>query len=313
MSLWGLSLTLRIPHFQMQFLFPLTPFLNIFLPHTGHSSGQSLNACRSSFLSRCRRDFLQEVSPEDCSYKLEYSHDENVELIIGVRLWCCVYCQTFAAFGVVAEPEMSVSAAVTALSLHVGFTAALTGNQTSAHVCHSVTDSPVQRAGWVTVTGCRRNISTMRSRFGLDSSGLADEGLGSTLSGLTLADVGVSDVPLRMLEVKRPALIAVVSSRVVKTAVANPSADVSRGHVRGHVKVARVRVLVAVTPCRKPSRRSHQCHSSLRRHPLSSSVDSLLQALVLRPSAGLQGRSWWKSPHCSQFRPFVLWLHMQCP
>lgn len=75
----------------------------------------------------------------------------------------CVCFPTFAAFGVVAEPVMSVSAAITALSLHVGFTAALTSNQASAHVCLSVAYSPVQRAHWVAVAGCRRNISTVRS------------------------------------------------------------------------------------------------------------------------------------------------------
>lgn len=79
-------------------------------------------------------------------------------------LTCGVYFHTFAAFGVVAEPVMSVSAAVAALPLHVGFTAALTSNETSVHVCHSVTYSPVQRAHWVTVTGCRRNISMVRSK-----------------------------------------------------------------------------------------------------------------------------------------------------
>lgn len=46
---------------------------------------------------------------------------------------------------------------------------------------------------------------------------------------------------------------------------------------------------------------------------VKTTEDSLLQALVLRPSAGLHGRSWWKSWHCSQLRPLVLWLHMQWP
>lgn len=137
--------------------------------------------------------------------------------------------------------------------------------------------------------------------------------LGSPLGGLTLADVGVSHVPLRMLEVEGPALFAVVSRRVVKAAVANASAGVPRGHVHGHVKVARVRVLVAVAPCRRhrePSQRSGPAH---RGDLFGCGVDSRVQALLLRPSAGLQGRSWWKSSHCSQFSPLVLWLHMQCP
>lgn len=65
--------------------------------------------------------------------------------------------------------------------------------------------------------------------------------------GLTLADVGVSDVSLWMLEVKRFTLLAVVSDRVVLTFVTNSAADVSRRHEHGHVEVTRVRVLVAVT------------------------------------------------------------------
>lgn len=65
-------------------------------------------------------------------------------------------------------------------------------------------------------------------------------------AGLTVADVGVSDVSLLVLVVERLALLAVVSGRVVKTVFADPPADVPRRHVHGHVKVTRVRVVVAV-------------------------------------------------------------------
>lgn len=54
-----------------------------------------------------------------------------------------------------------------------------------------------------------------------------------------------------MLVVKWLALFTVAPGRVVKTVVTNPAARVSRGHVRGHIKVAQVRVLVAVTLCRE--------------------------------------------------------------
>lgn len=64
---------------------------------------------------------------------------------------------------------MSVSAAVAALSLHVHFAAALTSDESGPHVRHSVTYAPVERAHWVTVTGCRGEISRVRTQV-LDSS-----------------------------------------------------------------------------------------------------------------------------------------------
>lgn len=50
---------------------------------------------------------------------------------------------------------------------------------------------------------------------------------GVRLSGLTLADVGVSDVSLWVLEVKRFTLFTVVSRRVVFTVIADATAEVS--------------------------------------------------------------------------------------
>lgn len=52
-----------------------------------------------------------------------------------------------------------------------------------------------------------------------------------------------------MLVVKWLALFTVAPGRVMTTVVTNPSAHVCRGHKRGHIKVAPVRVLVAVTLC----------------------------------------------------------------
>lgn len=80
-------------------------------------------------------------------------------------------------------------------------------------------------------------------------------------SGLTLADVGVSDVPLWMLVVERFTLLTVVSGRVVPTVVTNASADVSRSHEHGHVEVTRVRVLVTVTLYRHHRRRREKVQS----------------------------------------------------
>lgn len=55
----------------------------------------------------------------------------------------------------IAQPEMRRLAALAAFSLHVGFTAALTGDQPGSEVRRAVTESSVQRAHGVTVTGCR--------------------------------------------------------------------------------------------------------------------------------------------------------------
>lgn len=86
---------------------------------------------------------------------------------------CCERVHTFAAFGGVAEPIMSVPAAVAALPLHVGFAAALAGDEPSAHVRHPVAHPPVQRAHRVAVAGCRRTMGPVRESLwdglGVDS------------------------------------------------------------------------------------------------------------------------------------------------
>lgn len=69
------------------------------------------------------------------------------------------------------------------------------------------------------------------------------------LSPHTFTEVRVSDVPLRVLEVKRFALLTVASHRVVLTVIAHASAHVSGGQIHRHVKVARAGMLVAVTLC----------------------------------------------------------------
>lgn len=114
-------------------------------------------------------------------------------------------------------------------------------------------------------------------------------------SGLTLADVGVSDVSLWMLVVKRLALFAVVSGGVVETVVANSSADVSWSHVHGHVKVTRVRVLVTVTLCGRHGNRT-------KGHSVSQHVDKVqvISNLTVVSSAAAgsgQGHNDWLLIH----------------
>lgn len=188
---------------------------------------------------------------------------------------------------------MSVSAAVTALSLHVHFAAALTSNETGPHVCRPVTYAPVQRAHWVTVTGCTGKISRVRTKV-LDRYLLNQDSLGRptlslpTLTRLTLADVGVSDVPLWMLVVKWLALFTVAPGRVVTTVVTNASAHVCRGHKRGHIKVAPVRVLVAVTLCTE----TRGQHGATRQRSLGDGRTSRKQNGLTFAGVGVASLSW---------------------
>lgn len=62
-------------------------------------------------------------------------------------------CRTPAAFRLFTQPVMRLFAALTAFSLHIDFTATLTGDQTGSNIRHPVTYSSIQRAQRVTVTG----------------------------------------------------------------------------------------------------------------------------------------------------------------
>ena len=70
--------------------------------------------------------------------------------------------RTPAAFRLVTQPVVRLFAALAALSLHVGFAAALTGDQSGSNIRHPVTHSSIQRAQRVTVTGYR---DTHRTNF----------------------------------------------------------------------------------------------------------------------------------------------------
>lgn len=63
--------------------------------------------------------------------------------------------RTFTAFGIFTQSVVCLLATLAAFSLHIGFTAALTGDQPSSDVRHPVTDSSIQRAHRIAVTGCR--------------------------------------------------------------------------------------------------------------------------------------------------------------
>lgn len=66
---------------------------------------------------------------------------------------------------------------------------------------------------------------------------------------LTLADVGVAQVPVGVLVVEGGALLALPPDGVVLAVVAHAAAHVARRHVHGQVEVARRGVLVALAPC----------------------------------------------------------------
>lgn len=73
---------------------------------------------------------------------------------------------------------------------------------------------------------------------------------------LTLTDVGVPQVSLRVLEVEGLALLAVASHSVVLAVVAHSPAGVPRRHVHCHVKVALAGVAIAVALCDKDRKQS---------------------------------------------------------
>lgn len=85
-----------------------------------------------------------------------------VQVLCGSLCRCYASFRTLAAFWLVTQPVMRFFAALAALSLHVDFTATLTGDQTGSNVSHPVTYSSIQRAQRVTVTGYR---NTYRTKF----------------------------------------------------------------------------------------------------------------------------------------------------
>lgn len=85
-----------------------------------------------------------------------------------------VHFRTLAALRLVAQPVMSLFAALAALSLHVDFTAALTSYQAGSNVSHAVAYSSVQRAQRVAVAVCgniRRTQLRVRIYRWIRSSG----------------------------------------------------------------------------------------------------------------------------------------------
>lgn len=167
-------------------------FFNVlFLPHTDHSFFPPPDVYRNMFLFHCHRGFLQEEFPRDCSCRLQNTTMFKCQTCTDAAqnprrcgvilvsflfkpkkkgcftkkkykflLFSDVVCvksnfSTFAAFRLVAQPIISLFAALTALSLHVDFAATLTSNQTSSNVCHAITYSSVLGAQRVAVTGCR--------------------------------------------------------------------------------------------------------------------------------------------------------------
>lgn len=75
--------------------------------------------------------------------------------------------------------------------------------------------------------------------------------LGGVRGRLTLADVGVAQVPAGVLVVEGGTLLALPPDGVVLAVVADAAAYVARRQVHSQVKVARCGVLVALAPCKK--------------------------------------------------------------
>lgn len=112
----------------------------------------------------------------------------RVIVILRQCEWLCVFqsnFRTFAALRLIAQPIISLLAALTALSLHIDFAAALASNQTSPDVCHAITYSSILGAQWVAVTGCRNTVRGSWRGFGtgflhLDVHLLTQSGSGNT-------------------------------------------------------------------------------------------------------------------------------------
>lgn len=75
-------------------------------------------------------------------------------------------------------------------------------------------------------------------------------------AALTLTDVGIPQVSLRVLEVEGLALLTVASHGVVLAVVAHSPAGVPRRHVHSHVEVALAGVAIAVALCDKDRKQS---------------------------------------------------------
>lgn len=75
-------------------------------------------------------------------------------------------------------------------------------------------------------------------------------------AALTLTDIGVPQIPLRVLEVEGLALLAVASYSVVLAVVAHSPTGVPRCHVHSHVKVALAGVAIAIALCDKERKQS---------------------------------------------------------
>lgn len=104
---------------------------------------------------------------------------------------------------------------VAALSLHVQFAPTLTSNETHRKISVTVTDPSILRTSWIT--------------------------------GTWFAEIGVPDVPLRVLEVEGFALLAVAPHGVVLTVITHSPADIAGSQEDRHVKVTRAGMFVAVT------------------------------------------------------------------
>lgn len=76
------------------------------------------------------------------------------------------------------------------------------------------------------------------------------------MNALTLTDVRVPQISLRVLEVEGLALLAVASYGVVLAVITHSPAGVPRCHVHSHVKVALAGVAIAVTLCDKDRKQS---------------------------------------------------------
>lgn len=75
-------------------------------------------------------------------------------------------------------------------------------------------------------------------------------------AALTLTDIGVPQISLRVLEVEGLALLTVASYSVVLAVITHSPTGIPRRHVHSHVKVALAGVAIAVALCDKDRKQS---------------------------------------------------------
>lgn len=112
-----------------------------------------------------------------------YIFVQELFFVVQVFIYCTVFC-TFAALLLITQSIMCWLAALAAFSLNIDFAATLSSNKTESNVCHPVTDSSIQGAQRVTVTGYKHTLGFRLEIFSLNRTTITGSSLGPVPSKL---------------------------------------------------------------------------------------------------------------------------------